>query len=75
MLLIDDILFFPVISIHWIFREIYQAAQQELENEGETIMADLRELYMTLETGKITESEFDNREKLLLDRLDKLEKG
>ena len=70
MLIIDDLLFFPVRSILWTFREIHNAAQEEQANEAEAITAELSELYMMLETGKITETEFDTREKTLLDRLD-----
>lgn len=73
MLIIDDILLFPVRSILWIFREMFNAAQQELSNEAESITAELSELYMMLETGKITEPEFDAREKELLDRLDEIQ--
>jgi hypothetical protein len=70
MFLLDDILLFPIKSIFWIFREIHNAAQQELATEAESITAELSELYMMLETGRITEDEFDTREKELLDRLD-----
>lgn len=73
MLIIDDILFFPVRSILWIFREIYNATEQERVNESEAITQELGELYMMLETGRISEAEFDAREKELLDRLDALE--
>jgi len=72
MLLVDDILAFPLRSILWIFREIHNAAQSELENEGEVITAQLSELYMLLETGRITDAEFDAEEKQLLDRLDSI---
>jgi len=70
MLIIDDLLLFPVRGILWTFREIHNAAQEEQANEAEAITAELSELYMMLETGKITETEFDTREKSLLDRLD-----
>jgi len=70
MLIVDDILLFPVRSILWVFKEIHNAAQEEQANEAEAITAELSELYMMLETGKITENEFDAREKTLLDRLD-----
>ena len=73
MLIIDDLLFFPVRSILWTFREIYNAAQEEQANEAEAITAELSELYMMLETGKITEAEFDQREKDLLDRLEEIQ--
>ena len=73
MLIVDDILLFPARSILWIFREVYNAAQQEVASEAELIKTELRELYMMLETGRISEEEFDTREKALLDRLDQLE--
>jgi len=73
MLIIDDILMFPIKSILWMFREIHNAAQQELATEAETITAELGELYMMLETGRITEDEFDSQEKELLDRLDEIQ--
>jgi hypothetical protein len=73
MFLIDDLLLSPIKGIIWLFREIHDAAQQELAGEGESITTALSELYMKLETGEITEAEFDSQEKGLLDRLDRLE--
>jgi hypothetical protein len=73
MLIIDNILLSPVRGILWIFREMYNAAWEDIENEADSITADLSELYMMLETGKITESEFDSLEKELLDRLDEIQ--
>lgn len=74
MIIIDDILLSPFHSLLWIFREIYNAAQQEIATESEDITTQLSELYMMLETGKITEAEFDAHEKKLLDRLDEIQK-
>ena len=73
MLLVDDILFAPVSSILWIFREISKIAQEELAGESQSITEQLRLLYMQLETGRITEQQFDAEEKLLLDRLDAID--
>lgn len=73
MFLVDDLLLSPIKGIFWVFREIHDAAQQELAGEAESITAALSELYMRLETGQITEAEFDSQEKVLLDRLDRLE--
>jgi predicted RNA-binding protein associated with RNAse of E/G family len=75
MFVADDILLFPVRSILWIFRELYNAAQEEVVNESETLTNQLSELYMALETGRITEEEFDRQEKEILDRLDAIEAG
>ena len=73
MFLIDDLLLSPIKGILWVFREIHDAAQQELAGAGELITAALSELYMKLETGLLTEGEFDAQEKVLLDRLDRLQ--
>lgn len=73
MFLVDDLLLSPIKGIFWVFREIHDAAKQELAGESEAITAALSELYMRLETGQITEEEFDAREKALLDRLDRLQ--
>jgi len=73
MLLVDDILFFPATSILWIFREIDKIAHEELDGAGQAINEQLRLLYMQLETGRITEQQFDAEEKILLDRLDAID--
>jgi hypothetical protein len=73
MFLVDDILLSPVKGVLWVFREIHDAAQQELAGESKAITTVLSELYMRLETGQITEAEFDAQEKVLLDRLDRLQ--
>ena len=73
MLIVDDILLFPFRSIVWIFKQINSAAEQEMEGQEERITARLSELYMMLDTGRITEEEFEASEKELLDRLDEIE--
>ena len=70
MFLVDDILLFPAHGIHWIVRAVNQAAEEQIAGEADTIKGELRDLYMMLETGKISEDEYDAREKALLDRLD-----
>ena len=72
MFLVDDILLSPARGILWIFEKVRQAAEEEMAGEADVIKAELRELYMMLETGKMSEQEYDAREKLLLDRLEKL---
>ncbi|HEX9777543.1 MAG TPA: gas vesicle protein GvpG [Geopsychrobacteraceae bacterium] len=73
MLIVDDILLSPASGLFWLFREIHNAAQQEVAGEAENITVELSDLYMMLETGKITDAEFDAREKELLDRLDEIQ--
>ena len=73
MVLLDDLLTFPIRSLLWIFREIYNAAQEELANESDSITAELSDLYMRLETGKISEEVFAAEERTLLERLDSMQ--
>ncbi|HAY23304.1 gas vesicle protein GvpG [Desulfobacca acetoxidans] len=73
MFLLDDVVMAPFKGIFWIFKEIHDAAQQEQAGESDAITASLSELYMKLDTGQITEAEFDAQEKILLDRLDRLQ--
>lgn len=70
MLIVDDLLLSPVTSIFWVFREIANTAEKELASEADNLTARLSELYMRLETGQISEEEFDKREQEILDRLD-----
>lgn len=72
MFVVDDLLMAPAHGLFWIFREIQQAAQEEMVTDAESITAELSALYMRLETGKLTEEEFAVEEKRLLERLDKL---
>ena len=67
MLILDDLLLSPLM---WIFKEINDTVQKEQAGEAESVTRSLSELYMQLETGNITEAEFEATETVLLDRLD-----
>ncbi len=73
MIILDNVLMSPVRGVLAVFREIHNAAVQEMLNESAAIRTELGELYMLLEAGSITDEEFDDRESALLDRLDVLE--
>lgn len=73
MFLVDDALLCPFKGFLWIVREIHKAAIEDTKNEAEAIRQDLSQLYRQLETGEISESEFDQHERQLLDRLDAVE--
>jgi hypothetical protein len=73
MLIIDNLLLFPIRSLVLVLREIHQAVERECESEGDAVRTELREMYMRLEAKQITEQEFDAAETELLDRLDRLE--
>ena len=73
MLLLDNLLFSPIYATVWAARQVHHAIQQEQAAEPERITADLSQLYMMLETGRLTEAQFSAREKELLDRLDRIQ--
>lgn len=73
MLLIDDLLLAPYRGIKWIFKEVHRLAEEELQQERESITEQLSELYRMLELGEIDETEFDEQEETLLNRLDEIE--
>jgi hypothetical protein len=73
MLLVDDLLLLPLRGIALVAQKIHQAAEQESADEALAIRDELRQMYMKVETGELSEAEFDALEKPLLDRLDKLE--
>ena len=54
MLLVDDLLLAPIHGLLWIFGKIHDAAQEEIAGEADAITEELRELYMMLETGRIS---------------------
>lgn len=70
--LIDDILLAPIKGVQFIAKKIQEAAQEELLDEG-AVRRDLTTLYMQLETGKITEEEFEQRENELVEKLEEIE--
>ena len=70
MLILDNLLLSPLL---WIFREINESVQKEQAGEAETVTRSLSELYMKLDTGAITEEQFDAEEAVLLDRLDAIQ--
>ena len=72
MFILDDIVLSPVKGFMWIVRELHNAAKREIESESERLTQQLGTLYMLLETGQLTEAEFDAREKELLERIDEL---
>ena len=72
MFLIDDLLAAPLHGLVFVLRKIDQAVQEEIAGDERTIMAELSALHRSLDAGAITEAEFDAREQVLLQRLDRL---
>jgi len=73
MLFLDTLLLAPIYGAIWVARQVHNTIEQERAAEPARITAELSELYMMLETGRISEGEFDAREKVLLDQLDHLQ--
>ena len=73
MFLIDNIVTSPLRGVMWLAEKIHTSAMDEQQQDAEAITHQLTELYQLLETGQISETEFDEQEKLLLDRLERYE--
>jgi len=73
MFIVDDILMAPMKGVLWICEQIQEAAEQDQAHEADNITVELQKLYRSLESGSITEEEFEVRESKLLDRLDSIE--
>ncbi len=73
MFLVDDLMLSPAKFVLWIFRQVHDAAKEELAGEKQRLTAELSQLHAMLESGRLSEDEFDNLERVLLDRLDALE--
>ncbi len=73
MLLIDDLLLAPGKALVFIFKELAKTADRELLDD-EAVRQQLQLLYMHLETGRITEREFEEREQALVRRLEMIER-
>ena len=70
--LLDDLLLAPIKGVVWLAEKIKEQAEGEFLNEG-GVRRELRELYMLLETGKISEEEFTDQEEQLVERLEAIE--
>jgi hypothetical protein len=70
---LGSILLAPFHGLAFVFREIAEAVDKDREAQREQIMALLRELHRSVETGAITEAEFERQEQALLDRLEGLQ--
>ena len=73
MFILDDILLFPVRGVALVAEQVRKAATHEFESEAGAVRNELRELYMMLEAGRISEQEFNAQEGPLLERLDRIE--
>ena len=68
--LIDDLFLLPFKAI---CQGVKEAAEQDLEDQANEVMASLTQLHLQLESQEISEGEFDDRETALLLRLEKIQ--
>lgn len=70
--LLDDILLALVKGVWFIAKKIHnQAIDEVLDKEG--VRRQLRQLYISFETGELTEEEFQVREEALVQCLEQIE--
>ena len=58
----------PIRGVYWLAEKIDEAAEDELLDEDK-VRGELLELQMRLEMGEITEEEYEEQEKALVERL------
>ncbi len=75
MLLIDDLLTAPLRGLFFVLQEINAAVQAERAADERQLVVELAELYRKLDSGQVTEADFEAGEDRLLHRLDALRGG
>jgi hypothetical protein len=75
MFILDDILLAPMKGLAAVCRKVEEAARQELEGREKATMSALGELHRRLETGQISEEDFDLEEARLLEQIEDLAKA
>jgi len=58
----------PIRGVYWLAKKVTEAAEEELLDEGR-VRGELMELQMRLEMGEITEEEYDEQERVLVERI------
>lgn len=69
MFLIDSILLAPLKGVVWIGQKLADMAEKELSDKGR-VKEELMRLQLQFELDEISQAEYDQKEKELLDRLD-----
>ena len=68
-LVVDDIVLAPFKLVHWIGKELYEHAEEELTDESK-VRQQLLELQMRFELDDISEDEYQKGEDILMRRID-----
>lgn len=75
MFFVDDVLMSPFKGFMFLAREVANAVDKEKENQKLNLMTDLTALHKMLESGEISDDDFDDREAEILDLLERFESG
>ena len=70
MFLLDDILLSPIKGLAAVCQKVHEAAQEDLQQQEQAILASLAELHRLLDAGDVADADFNTRECELLDRLE-----
>lgn len=70
MFLIDSLALAPIRAVAWIGRKVAEEADRELAARQTGITEALSRLHGQLDRGELTEAQFDERERVLLDEYD-----
>ncbi len=73
MFLIDSILLAPLKGVVWLGKKISETAENQLSDKGR-IKEELMQLQLQFELDEISEKEYNQKEKELLERLDAITK-
>lgn len=71
MFFLDDVLLAPGKAAYVVFEQLVRKAQEEWLND-DTVKQELAELYTLLESGRISDKEFEEKECRLLERLEQI---
>ncbi len=74
MFIIDSILLAPLKGVVWLGQKLNEIAQNELNDDGR-IKEELMALQLRFEMDEISEQEYDEKERELLERLDAIIKA
>jgi len=74
MFIIDSILLAPLKGVVWLGQKLNEIAQNELNDDGR-IKEELMQLQLRFEMDEISEQEYDEKERELLERLDAIIKA
>ncbi len=73
MIVVDSVLLFPMKGLLWLAGKINESVAQDTKDQITEVKNRLSEIYLLVETGQMSEEEFDKQESQLLEKLDELE--